>query len=145
MSRRDHRETITLTNDLAEIRRLARLVETFCAPLPATPKDLAALQLVLEEAVTNIIEHGYTDGGPHTFTIVLDATTPDRVIVTVIDDAPAYDPLARPEVDVSVPLDQRPVGGLGVHLMKRLSHAARYERRDGRNILIFEHVLGRAS
>jgi serine/threonine-protein kinase RsbW len=136
-----HRQTITLRNDLAEIPRLATFVEAFCAPLAPTPKDVPALQLALEEAVTNVINHGYADSQPHTFTVEL-AAADRRVTVIVTDDAPAYDPLARAEVDITLPLEDRPIGGLGVHLVKKLMDSARYERRDGHNILTFVRTLG---
>jgi anti-sigma regulatory factor (Ser/Thr protein kinase) len=136
-----HRQTITLRNDLAEIPRLAGFVDAFCAPLVPTPADVLALQLALEEAVTNVINHGYADGQPHTFTVEL-AADDRRVTVVVTDDAPTYDPLARAEVDITLPLEDRPIGGLGVHLVKKLLDSARYERRDGRNILTLVRTLG---
>jgi anti-sigma regulatory factor (Ser/Thr protein kinase) len=133
-------QTITLTNDLAEIPRLADFVDAVCAPLEPTPKDTLALQLTLEEAVTNIINHGYRDGRLHSFTVAL--TVDGRAVTAVVtDDAPAFDPLARPEVDTSLPIDQRPIGGLGVHLIKKLMHRASYERRNDRNILTLEQQL----
>ncbi|HYD83499.1 MAG TPA: ATP-binding protein [Opitutus sp.] len=132
--------TLTLRNDLAEIPRLAAAVEAFCEPLEPTPKAAMAVQLALEEIVTNVINHGYTDGQPHTFTV--DLTADDgRVILVVTDDASAYDPLARPDVDTSLPLEQREIGGLGVHLVKKLMDRAHYERRDGHNILTLERSL----
>ncbi|MES2692977.1 MAG: ATP-binding protein [Verrucomicrobiota bacterium] len=128
------RQTFTLANDLAEISRLAEGVDAFCAPLDPGTKDVMAVQLALEEAVTNVINHGFDDGQPHTFTV--DLILEDRRLTAVVsDDAAAYDPLARPEVDTSVPLEEREIGGLGVHLVKKLMDSAHYERRDGRNIL----------
>lgn len=127
-------QILTLRNDLAEIPRLADAVAAFCAPLDPSPKDLMGLQLVLEELVTNVINHGYADGQPHTFTVSL--SLEGRQVTAVIDDdAPAFDPLARAEVDTTLPLDQRPIGGLGVHLVKKLTQRAHYERRNGHNIL----------
>ncbi len=135
-----HRQTIALRNDLAEIPRLAKSFDAFCAPLVPTPKDVHALHLALEEAVINVINHGYADGQSHTFTVEL-AAVDRRVTVIVTDDAPAYNPLARAEVDVTLPLEDRPIGGLGVHLVKKLMDSARYERRDGRNILTLVRTL----
>ena len=133
--------TLTLRNDLAEIPRLADFVDELCAGLSATQKDVLALQLSLEEVVTNVINHGYTDGQLHPFTVAFSAS-PTRITVVVVDDAPAYDPLARPDVDTSLPLEERPIGGLGVHLVKKLMTAARYERRAGHNVLTLERALG---
>lgn len=133
-------QLLTLSNDLAEIPRLAEAVEAFCEPLTPTMKDLLAIQLALEETVTNVINHGYKEhpAGTRTFTVELAAPTPDRIRATITDDAPAYDPLARPEVDVSLPIEERPIGGLGVHLVKKLMHHASYERRGNQNVLTLE-------
>ncbi len=139
-----HSQTITLRNDLAEIPRLVEFFDAFCAPLLPTAKDVHSLRLALEEAVVNVINHGYADGQPHTFTVEL-AAADRRVTIVVNDDAPAYDPLSRAEVDVTKPLEDRPIGGLGVHLVKKLMDSARYERRDGRNILTLVRTLGPAS
>lgn len=137
------RQTLTLRNDLAEITRLAGFVDAFCAPLRLTEKDLLSLHLALEEAVTNVINHGYDDGQPHTFTVAIAAADDGRITIVVTDDAPAFDPLAQPAVDVSLPLDERPIGGLGVHLVKKLMDYSHYERRDGKNILTLERVCRR--
>jgi anti-sigma regulatory factor (Ser/Thr protein kinase) len=141
----DRTATLTLTNDLAEVARLAAFVDAFCAPLAPAERDLMALHLVLEEVVTNVVRHGYRDGAAHTFTVAL-AVAPDRRVTAVVtDDAPAYDPLARPEVDVTQPLEEREIGGLGVHLVKKLMDSAHYERRDGHNVLTLARTFAPAA
>jgi anti-sigma regulatory factor (Ser/Thr protein kinase) len=132
------RATITLRNDRAEIPRLAAFIDGFCQPLRPAPEDLMSFHLALEEAVTNVIHHGYVDGQAHEFTVSLAAAPGGLVTAVVSDDAPAFDPVARPPVDTSLPLEERPIGGLGVHLIKNLMDSVRYERRDGRNLLTLE-------
>ena len=148
---------LTLANDLAEIPRAAAELETWAEHLDVPMADLMALQLALEETITNVINHGYRDQPPGTrhftveFTALSDASLPGpssalpsiRLVIT--DDAPAYDPLARAEVDTSLPLEDRPIGGLGVHLVKKLMTHAAYAHRDGLNILTLERVLGSAA
>lgn len=131
---------LTLANDLAEIPRLAEAVESFCEPFEPSMKDILSIQLALEELVTNVINHGYADGHPHDFTVTLSGE-PGCIRAVITDDAPAYDPLARPEVDTSLPLEERAIGGLGVHLVKKLMDVSHYERRDGKNILTIERRL----
>ena len=138
-------QTITLANDLADLTKLAEFIDTFCEPLNPTPNDVMAFQLALEEAATNVMTHGYDDGQPHTFTVSLAADAAHRITAVITDDARAYDPLARPPVDINVPLEERAIGGLGVHLVKKLMDVARYERRDGKNILTLERTIRRAS
>jgi anti-sigma regulatory factor (Ser/Thr protein kinase) len=127
-------QLLPLTSSLDEIPRLADAVEAFCEPLAPGPRDLHALQLALEEAVTNVITHGYGDQPGHAFTLEL-RREERRVTAVLSDDAPAYDPLARAEVDIHAPLAERAIGGLGVHLVKKLMDSAGYERRDERNVL----------
>lgn len=137
-------QTLTLRNDLAELARLAEFIDTFCAPLQPSEKDRLALHLSLEEAVTNVVNHGYRDAQPHPISVTLGATG-DRVTATITDESAPYDPLARPPVDTSAPLEERAVGGLGVHLMKKLMDDCHYERRGGKNILTLQRVFRRAS
>lgn len=139
------RQTITLRNELAELERLAQFIDTFFAPLQPTEKDRMAFQLSLEEAVTNVINHGFKDGETHAFTVALSHSAGDRVTAIVTDDAVPYDPLARPPVDTSAPLQEREIGGLGVHLVKKLMDHCHYARREGKNILTLERVIRRAS
>lgn len=138
-------QRVELRNDLAEIERLAQFITEFCAPLQPSAQDESALQLALEEVVTNVINHGYAGSGEHRFTVELRAAGPDRVSAVVTDDAPAFDPLAQGPVDVAQPLEDRAIGGLGVHLVRKLMDAARYERRDGRNILTLERTFRRST
>ncbi len=136
--------TLTLANDLAEIPRAAAALEAWAEPLDPPMPDLMALQLALEETITNIIHHGHRDQAPgsRSFTVEFSAPAPGRIRLTLTDDAPAYDPLARAEVDTSAPLEDRPIGGLGVHLVKKLMTHAAYERRGPHNILVLERALG---
>lgn len=161
---------LTLANDPAEIPRAAAEFETWAEPLELPMPDLMALQLALEETITNVIHHGYRDQPPGTrrFTVEFSAPAaasaassseafdsgsslpaPSSPITTVrlviADDAPAYDPLSRPEIDIAAPLEDRPIGGLGVHLVKKLMTHAAYSRRDDRNVLTLDRVLSTAA
>ncbi|MEY3608320.1 MAG: hypothetical protein RLZZ447_1108 [Verrucomicrobiota bacterium] len=133
-------QLLALSSSLAEIPRVAEAIEAFCAPLEPGPRDLFALQLALEEAVTNVITHGYGEQPGHSFTLEL-RSEERRVTAVLTDDAPAYDPLARAELDIHAPLAERGIGGLGVHLLKKLMDSVAYERRDGRNVLVLTRAL----
>lgn len=135
--------TLTLRSDLAELSRVKALVDAVCDQTHASEADASALHLAIEEIVTNVITHGYPDGPHHTFTLTIDLPADDRVRAIVTDDAPAFNPLARPDVNTTLPLEDRPVGGLGVHLVRQLMDACRYEHRDGRNIFKMERQLRR--
>jgi anti-anti-sigma factor len=134
-------QTLTISADLAELARMMQTIDDFCAGMAASATDVSALHLALEEIVTNVITHGYHSDPARSLTVRLETIAPDRIQSVVIDDAPAYNPLARPEVNTTLPLEARPVGGLGVHLVKKLMDVCVYEHRDGLNLFSIERKL----
>jgi len=125
---------LSLTNKRTELRRLAAWVDEFATTIDLGEPARGELQVALEEVVSNVIKHGFRDGATHTFTVSLSADA-DFVTAVVTDDAPAFDPLARAEVDIAQPLEERPIGGLGIHLVRHLMDEVAYERREARNVL----------
>ena len=92
------------------------------------------LNLVLGELLTNIISYGYTDSEEHEITMRLNVE-PEEIRVEVEDDGTPFNPLEVPEVDTTKPLEERAVGGLGIHLVRKLMDSLEYERLDDRNFL----------
>ena len=76
-----------------------------------------ALVLAVDEVVTNIIQHGYR-GQPGEIDIEIERR-PDAAVVYVRDQAPPFDPTRLPDPDITLPLEQRPEGGMGVYLARR--------------------------
>ena len=130
-----------LHNDLAELERLAAAVGGFCQA-EALPDEVAFhLNLVLEELVSNVVSYGYDDGGaPHAISVHL-VREDSGVAVEVIDDGRPFDPLSVPEPDVEASLEDRPVGGLGVHFLRTMMRDLHYRREHGRNHLTFRKPL----
>ena len=136
-------QIITIAASLSELARVMQTIDDFCAGMAVSAADVSALHLALEEIVTNVITHGYQNDASRTFDVQLEAIGTDRLRAVVTDEAPAYNPLARPEVNTTLPLEARPVGGLGVHLVKKLMDVCQYEHRDGRNVFSIERKLSR--
>ena len=125
---------ITVTNDLAELERLSRVVEEFGRAAGLAAPVIFDLQLAANEIVTNVILHGYDDAREHAIVVRLVANA-GEVTVEVEDDGRAFDPSSAPAPRLDLPLEERPVGGLGVHLARRVTDAIEYRRQDDRNIL----------
>jgi anti-sigma regulatory factor (Ser/Thr protein kinase) len=125
---------IVLTNRPEEKPRLLRALEAFAAEHSLPAKVLQAADLALEEHVTNVLNHAYADTAPHEIRVRLSC---DRgaLHVEVEDDGRAFNPLEAPPVDTSIPLEERPIGGLGVHLMRQFMDGLDYRREGARNIL----------
>lgn len=135
-------QTLVLINDVAELPRLVAFIDCFCAALPLSDKHLLSLHLALEESVANVIQHGFDSHEQHQFSVTLEAPTPSRVRAIIRDRAPAFNPLELPRVDRQEPLENQPVGGLGVHLVRKLMDLCHYERRGDENVLTLELMHG---
>jgi anti-sigma regulatory factor (Ser/Thr protein kinase) len=136
--------TVSITRGLEDLPRVTAAVNEFCESIAASGQDAHSLLLAIEEAVSNVLQHGY-GGMPRPVSVSLETMLPGRVRVVVTDRAPPFNPLSRPAVNTELPLDERPIGGLGVHLVKKLMHEVHYERRDGQNVLTMELALSAAA
>ncbi|GMV90074.1 MAG: histidine kinase [Chthonomonas sp.] len=120
----------------AHLDQLATLREFAETELAAAgfEAEAHALVLALDEAATNAIVHGYADQpGDIELRIEFEG---DEVVATLLDDAPTHNPLNAPEPDLSLPLEQRPIGGLGVYLVKTLTdHQEHRSRGESGNAL----------
>ena len=124
-----------LRNDRAEIPQLYREIEALGKAGGVDASQVGRLQLALEEAVTNTIDYGLPVGG--TYEIDIRGTVEDGVVeVTVEDDGVAYDPLTdAPAFDPDQKMDDRRIGGIGVHLVRTLMDDVKYLRVGERNRL----------
>src|SRR5262245_30598439 len=118
---------VDLANRVSELERLTAAMGTFAAAHEVPHDVLAAMRLAIEEVVVNVIHHGYDDPGEHTIRVRFELV--DREWTAVVeDDARAYDPLSRPDPDIDLPIEDRPIGGLGVFLTRELMDFAQYRR-----------------
>ena len=125
---------LTLHNDIRQISLLPAFVDSLARENHLASDVTAQLNLALEEAVTNVISYAYPEGVDGT--VDIEAITEGGTLSFIISDSgKAFDPTSKEEVDVSAGLDERPIGGLGIHLIRQIMDSVSYERRDGRNIL----------
>ena len=129
------REQICLTNEESEVVRLSAFFKDFCAKLSLDRKIAMGLRLALEETVVNVINYAYPEGTRGSVTVQADSNRRE-VRFTVLDGGIPFDPTTVLEADTTLDAQDRPIGGLGVHLTRKLVDRVSYERRDGQNILI---------
>jgi anti-sigma regulatory factor (Ser/Thr protein kinase) len=124
--------TLLIAGSREGIRRAAGELEAFAAANQLPAAVIWPFQVVLDEMLSNIVHHGY-EGRPGG-RIEVELRLEGGVLqLTVLDDAPPFDPLEAPEPDTTLPVEQRPLGGLGIFLVRKLMDEVQYERRDGRN------------
>ena len=125
---------LVMHNDVQQIARLEGWLESVAEQYGVDPILIPALNLALEEAVTNVVLYAYpTDSRGE---VELTATCQDDQLRFVLSDrGKPFDPTARPEVDITASLEDRPIGGLGIHLVRQIMDRVLYEYADGKNIL----------
>jgi anti-sigma regulatory factor (Ser/Thr protein kinase) len=126
--------TIEVPNSRDAIARAGGEAERWLESYQPAPQVLNLVLLAIEELVTNCIEYGYDDADEHTIVIVLSVSDGD-LTMDVIDDGHPFDPLTAPPPDFSIDIQDRPTGGLGIYLLRKLADRISYERRDGTNRL----------
>lgn len=126
---------ITIVNRGSELARVAGLLDRFGAERRLAPEMVADMQVALDEVLTNIMKYAYIDNAEHKIHICLRVF--DNVLEAVIeDDGAPFDPLAIPAPDVSAPLHERRVGGVGLHFVRNLMDEVTYDRVGERNRLV---------
>jgi anti-sigma regulatory factor (Ser/Thr protein kinase) len=90
--------------------------------------------LALVEWLTNVVAYSYEDEAEHRIRVRL-TREDDCVRVEVQDDGRRFNPLEHPPTDISIPLAEKPIGGLGIHMIRHLMDSVHYKRRGGKNVL----------
>jgi len=127
---------LRLRNDVSELGRLVEEVEGFADRVGIGMKELLALQLTLEELFMNVVNHAFSDRGEHHFCVRVALSDERELTVTFDDGGVSFDPTAgAPNADTVSPLEDRKVGGLGIHMVRQYADKLAYERRNQRNLL----------
>jgi len=132
--------SIELTNDIKQVSQLTAFVDEVCETVGVDMSTTMSLNLALEEAVVNVMDYGYPAG--QVGHIEVKALANEMTLTFVIsDDGIPFDPTAKSEVDTTLSVEQRPIGGLGIHLVRTIMDSINYERTRGRNILTLRKKL----
>lgn len=133
-------KSIILANEISEIGRLADFIEDMGNEFSLAPDVRFNLNLVLEEAVANIINYAYPKD-EHEFIYLSARMHEDSIVLVLTDTGKEFDPTMAPEVDVTLSAEERQIGGLGIFLIRQIMNEVRYERIDGKNVLTLEKKL----
>jgi len=126
--------SLTLPNDINTIPQLNEFIDTVCEELEIDMALAMSLNLAMEEAVVNVMDYAYPEGteGEVDIEAIADEA---QLHFTISDSGKPFDPTAKEEVDTTLSAEERPIGGLGIHLIRQLMDNISYERKDGKNIL----------
>lgn len=140
MNMKEINKELILQNEVSEISRLASFIESIGEELALPPSLVFNLNLALEEAVSNIIFYAYP--GQTGKEIRIQAVTTGRnLIFTLTDSGEAFDPTRVKDADVTLSAEERPIGGLGIFLIKNIMNELEYQRIEGKNVFTLKKVL----
>lgn len=134
--------TLVLRNSLSEISRIAGAVDHFFETHNLPPAAQMHVTLAIDELVTNAISYGFPDGAEHEAAITIQLSIQNGEIVAVMEDCgKPFNPLSVPPPDTSLSVDERQIGGLGVHFVRQFMTHIDYQHIDGRNRLTMRKTL----
>ena len=129
-----------LKSKLSELNTLCRHLEDCGNDLELPPKCLFEINLGLDELFTNIISYGFEDDSEHQIKFSL-AKDRETLVVQVEDDGKPFNPLEAADPEVPQDLDSINIGGMGIHLVKKMMDDIDYQRVKGKNRLILKKCL----
>ncbi|MCZ7538510.1 MAG: anti-sigma factor antagonist [Anaerolineae bacterium] len=129
---------------LEEVRQACDFVVEAAEQTGLDERAVYHCQMAVDEALTNIIEHGFAYHDDGSEIEIACRAEPDRFIVTIADNSPAFNPLLHEAPDPSEPLDSREPGGWGIYFIRKLMDDVTYERADDRNLLTLVKFIAAA-
>lgn len=126
--------TLRLSADLSELGKLHGFLTKYCDKEGTPTEQVFDFEIILEELVTNVIKYGGVEPGKECC-IIKFLRKGNHLTIQFSDKGIPFNPLEQKEVDTNLPIEDRPIGGLGIHFIKRLTDTQSYKRREGANVL----------
>ena len=125
---------LILQNEVAEISKLAIFIDELGEEFGLSPDLVFNLNLVLEEAVSNVILYAYPKEEHQTISLIAKKKE-NQLIFVLTDSGKEFDPTQAPDADITLSAEDRPIGGLGIFLIRQIMNTVEYQRIDGKNVL----------
>jgi serine/threonine-protein kinase RsbW len=126
--------SLTIANRLEELEAVATRIDAFCATHRISSDIAYALNLSLDEVLTNVISYAYTGTREHQIDVRV-RRAHGIVVAEVEDDGHPFNPLDVPPPDLDAPIEERPIGGLGLHIVRAMMDRVEYRRQGDHNVL----------
>ena len=131
---------MTIGTDHSEVAKVTAAFAEFAAAQALPAGVRRSLNVALDELLANTSAHGFAGRENGAVTVEVELR-PDRVAVTLTDDGRPFDPFAVPAPDTALPLEQRQLGGVGIHLVRQMMDEVSYQRRADRNVVVLTKLL----
>jgi len=131
---------MTIGADPGEVARVGAAFAGFADAHPLPDSVRRSLHVALDELLYNTVTYGFAGRGAGEATVEVELCT-DRVSVTLTDDGRPFDPFDVAAPDTALSVEERRIGGLGIHLVRRMMDEVSYQRRADRNVVILTKFL----
>jgi hemerythrin-like metal-binding protein len=132
---------LQLKNRLDEIDRALQSFTEFCKPTQLDNDIQNSVSIVLDDLLNNVISYGFEDSNEHEIEVYYRADH-QRLVIEIVDDGVAFDPFLKGEPDIESDIDERGIGGLGIHMIKSIMDDYFYKRINGRNHVTLMKRMG---
>ena len=129
------RKYFVIENQIMELPVLADKIEKLAEKWKIPDQLIMPLNLVLEEALSNIIFYAFHDKMKHEIKISISHLPGMLLTIKISDDGIPFNPSMQQQPDLTLPLEERPIGGLGIFLISKIMDSVHYSRRKDLNIL----------
>jgi anti-sigma regulatory factor (Ser/Thr protein kinase) len=131
-----------LKNDLSELEQLCQTCEEIGRDINISDKTIFEMNLALDELFTNIISYGFSDQQDHTIKINI-TIEGDQLQMRIEDDGVPFNPLESKTPDFQCGIEKCKIGGLGIHLIRKMMDDVQYKRVSDKNILLLRRKIKR--
>ncbi len=132
---------LVLPNDIETIPQLNEFIDSAAEEVGLEMSLTMSLNLALEEAVVNVMEYAYPEGQKGNVEIEVTADQ-EWMTFVITDTGIAFDPTMKEDADTTLSAEERPIGGLGIFLVRQLMDVIDYKRQDNKNVLTLQKKLG---
>ena len=133
-------KTVQITNQRDQVDTVRKFFDDYSKKNKLTEKTVHDIQMALDELLTNIVNYGYEDSDEHKIDVHF-GINDDAVRVEIIDDSKPYNILEQENPDISLSVEDKPIGGLGIFLIKKLMSNVDYYTKEGKNHLVMTKEL----
>jgi anti-sigma regulatory factor (Ser/Thr protein kinase) len=132
---------LIIRSDSSAMPEVDAFVAAFVREHGVAPDEASRILILLEELITNLTKYGYSDRAECGRAEIVLALNSGRLEIEFTDDGCAFDPFSGEPPKLEMPLETRTPGGLGLHILRSLTDEARYERRNGNNVIRLSRVV----
>ena len=132
---------LTVEAAMENLPQVMALVDCGLDGLACSPQVRRQVKIALEELYVNVVSYAYApDTGPVTVRVATEKEPP-AILITLIDSGIPYDPLKKPDPDLSLSPEERPIGGMGIYMVKKSMDAVTYQRVNDQNVLTLRKMV----